>query len=125
MKPWCIFVQPVAVLITFYLHTVSLSLPTCCIRDIIVFATDQDTCFLVDERLSETLIYSQDCVQLQDLLSNTCCGDETDTGNPSPTASPPGGDFPPCSICFDGSTPRNRYVMLVFFPVGGRLNDFL
>jgi hypothetical protein len=70
---------------------------------------------MVDERNSESVIYSQDCIALQEELNDTCCGDETGTGNPSPTAISPGGDFPPCSMCFDGSTPRNRYVMFVFF----------
>jgi hypothetical protein len=47
---------------------------------------------MVDERQSDTVIYSNDCIALQEELNDTCCGDDTNTGNPSPTGSPPGGD---------------------------------
>jgi hypothetical protein len=101
----------------FYLRTVSLSLPSCCIRDIIVFATDQDTCFLVDERLSENVIYTQDCDLLQDLLSNTCCGDETDTVSTlAPTRSPVLNSPPELT-----SEPTNSPVMNV--PINSPVSD--
>jgi hypothetical protein len=66
---------------------------------------------MVEELFSDFSIYSQDCIALQEELNGTCCGDEVDTGNSSTTGSPPGGDFPPCSMCYDGSFPSYGYVI--------------
>jgi hypothetical protein len=65
-----------------YLHIALLSFcQTCCVRDVIVFATDEDTCELVGERLLENDIYTEECTSLQDELNSVCCGGATSTGS--------------------------------------------
>jgi hypothetical protein len=81
----------------------------------IAFMNLSANCSDVAKRLSEKIVYTQDCASLQEMLNDICCAaPETTT---APTSSPTSSPTPyvndtlylPCSICFDGSTPLNRY----------------
>jgi hypothetical protein len=68
------------------------------------------SCSIADSNLAIRGVYSENCTTLQEGLYDTCCVPATVDNDPEP-----GGQiYPPCSICFDGSTPLNKYVRRQF-----------